>query len=581
MTTDHEIEEALQRLKCTTTPAQDKRILADALATVVEKSETGTTNESPMHSPNRQAVPHPEFEGRTLPKRTRNTRRLIASAVVATVVLIGVLLWFGRPSDTWADVVEAVRAKPWIYASAKTPDGKKLEWWMSLSREVSASRDGQDISFEDHRLRIKYQYDPKKKVLYRMADSSGSAQSGFLAFGKLFKQLFRGDQSLKIPVMGIEMASVKQKRRTVKDAGRRWVEYELTLRTPEDKQTSRMVFRVDPVTRLPHSLTVTAPGMKPPTMRFLFRYLEDGPVDVYALGVPREAKLVDLVPAVDVARVIDGIKASAERFDSYFAINVMTDAGKPWHQGTPFLVWRKGNRTRYEVGIAEPTTKPLAPPPLNADKRAWWKERCKQLWYIPIEVYDGSTFYWINERPAGADAAFKSNPIVWKQEWYHPKPKWSSRPETRSSYATTSPMVFAYPRNATMVGRPDTDVQLDASPTEGPSNTVLLSFRTRSGNLKTVSREERFWVNPARSYITVRSELNFNEKHGSTQSIVIVEDAVESPAGFWYPTLIRHIEITKNNGKTNSIESLTRHFLDFNVELPDDLFKPVDRVAGK
>ena len=80
MTTDHEIEEALQRLKCTTTPAQDKRILADALATVVEKSETGTTNESPMHSPNRQAVPHPEFEGRTLPKRTRNTRRLIASA---------------------------------------------------------------------------------------------------------------------------------------------------------------------------------------------------------------------------------------------------------------------------------------------------------------------------------------------------------------------------------------------------------------------------------------------------------------------------------------------------------------------
>ena len=63
MTTDHEIEEALQRLKCTTTPAQDKRILADALATVAAKSETGTTKEARMHRPNQQAVPNPEFEG--------------------------------------------------------------------------------------------------------------------------------------------------------------------------------------------------------------------------------------------------------------------------------------------------------------------------------------------------------------------------------------------------------------------------------------------------------------------------------------------------------------------------------------
>jgi hypothetical protein len=570
MTTDHEIEEALQRLKWTTTPAQDKRILADALATLVAKSEPGTTKESPRHSPNQQAVLHPEFEGRTLPKRTRNTRRLIASAVVATVILIGALLWSGRPSDTWADVVEAVRAKPWIYASAQTPDGKKLESWMSLSREVSASRNDQDISYADHRLRVRYRYDPKKKLLYRTADSSGSARTGFLAIGKLFKQLFRGEQSLKVP----EMLTVEQKRRTVEEAGRRWVEYELTVRAPEEKQTSRAVFRVDPVTRLPHSLTVTALDTKPPEMRFLFSYLEDGPIDVYALGVPREAKLVDLVPALDVARVMDGIKASAERFDSYFAINVMTDAGKPWHQGTPFLVWRKGNRTRYEVGIAEPTTKPRTPPPLNADKRAWWKQRCKQLWFLPVEVHDGSTYYWINERPAGSDAAFRINPVVWKQKSYHPKAKWNSRQKTRSSCVTTSPLLFAYPQSATVPGRPDTDVQLNASPTEGPPNTVLLSFRTRSV-------ERRFWVDPARSYITVRSELNSNQDHGSTQYIVVTQDADESPAGFWYPTLVRHIEITKNDGKTNSIERITRHFLDFNIELPDDLFKPVDRAAGK
>ena len=66
--------------------------------------------------------------------------------------------------------------------------------------------------------------------------------------------------------------------------------------------------------------------MKPPTMQFIFSYPEKGPVDVYALGVPRDAKLVDLVPPADLARVIDGIKASAERFGPYFTINVITDA---------------------------------------------------------------------------------------------------------------------------------------------------------------------------------------------------------------------------------------------------------------
>ena len=202
---------------------------------------------------------------------------------------------------------------------------------------------------------------------------------------------------------------MKQKRRTLKDAGRQWVEYDLTLRSLQEEQTARMLFRVDPATRLPSSVTVTSPGMKPPTMQFIFSYPEKGPVDVYALGVPRDAKLVDLVPPADLARVIDGIKASAERFGPYFTINVITDAGQPWYQGTPFLVWRKGNRHRFDVGIAEPTAIPPDPPPLNADKTAWWKERCKRLWYVPGEVCDGDTFFWHENRPAGFAPASPSH----------------------------------------------------------------------------------------------------------------------------------------------------------------------------
>ena len=56
-------------------------------------------------------------------------------------------------------------------------------------------------------------------------------------------------------------------------------------------------------------------------MRFVLDYPEEGPADIYALGVPRSAKIVDRVPKPDLARVIDGVKTSRQRFaDSYYAI---------------------------------------------------------------------------------------------------------------------------------------------------------------------------------------------------------------------------------------------------------------------
>ena len=53
-------------------------------------------------------------------------------------------------------------------------------------------------------------------------------------------------------------------------------------------------------------------------------YPETGPIDIYDLGVPRDAKLVDRVPADDIRRVISEIKSSAERFEEHLALNVMS-----------------------------------------------------------------------------------------------------------------------------------------------------------------------------------------------------------------------------------------------------------------
>ena len=57
----------------------------------------------------------------------------------------------------------------------------------------------------------------------------------------------------------------------------------------------------------------------------------------------------------------------------------------------------------------------------------------------------------------------------------------------------------------------------------------------------------------------------------------VVEKADRSPQGIWYPTLMRHISVIERNGEKKTIETITRHYLDFDVKFTDDLFKPVER----
>ena len=117
----------------------------------------------------------------------------------------------------------------------------------------------------------------------------------------------------------------------------------------------------------------------------------------------------------------------------------------------------------------------------------------------------------------------------------------------------------------------------------GPVDTILLTIETSSGDPNVVSREQRFWIDPSRSYLTVRSERRFSgaKNAGSTQLIVVVEKADKSPQGIWYPTLVQHILITEKNGKTTEVRHTTRPFLDFDTEFPDSLFKPVDRPTAE
>ena len=226
-------------------------------------------------------------------------QKAVLGVVAAVCLALG--FWFSRPSDLWADVVNAVQAKPWIHGTLRSakPDESR-EFWISTTRAVGGSRSAEQISYFDGRLRITHQYEPQKKVLYRLPSSSADVGQGQQLL-EIFQGLFRGDAELKAQLSGLILKD--QKRTQTEKDGRRWDEYELVFQIPSGPDgDARMTFVVDTQTRLPHSMTWTSDAGE--AGEFIFDYPENGPADIYALGVPKDAKLIDRVPTGDIAQFL-------------------------------------------------------------------------------------------------------------------------------------------------------------------------------------------------------------------------------------------------------------------------------------
>lgn len=72
--------------------------------------------------------------------RARWPRRAwFAGAGGAAVVLIAMLFWMQPSTTAWSQVVQTVRAMPWIHAKAVAGDGKSQESWASFSRTSAPS----------------------------------------------------------------------------------------------------------------------------------------------------------------------------------------------------------------------------------------------------------------------------------------------------------------------------------------------------------------------------------------------------------------------------------------------------------
>jgi len=481
-------------------------------------------------------------------------RLLVGSGMAAAALAAGMLaLVLFRPANAWAQVALALQGRPWVHTRTLGPDGKVYgEAWFSPKSGVSAVRHGPDVEYHDDALRTLIKFVPAEGVIYRLPDSP-ERMSQDLTF---YQQLLDPKGPTKSPIPGMDV--VAQSRRDVVEGGRAWVEIELTLRVIAGNREQRMRFRVDPATKLPHSLVFQS--LEGPEGTTLFDYPNQGPSDIYDLGAPRAAKIVDRMPADDLDRVLTGLKAGRVRFDDYRAI-------MNWGDGKNVKrVWRKGRKWRVETLIPGPRKWPAVPRDASS---TWWKEHECDYMFILGSICDGEKIYYYDAERNIFAPDIKEPPPVKLSMTQAINPS----DDPFMPWPHLFPEHFAHPS----VWQPtqDREFLLDANPTDGPPGTVRLRVRDTRSSEPGRPDLYKLWIRPAENYVVARSETSVLEPGGANPSKVayvesmVMEGLVRSPSGYWYPTRVRRKTSNFNT------EQVRKYHLNFEVPMPDEMFRPL------
>jgi len=503
--------------------------------------------------------------------------------IVLTAVAGLVIALFLRSPASLADVTIAVFAKPWIHVEI-TGLGGLAEAWYSPSKGITASRSSDSIQYIDHQVLIEYSYRPREQTLYRLPDSQRNPSREIESLATVvtvLSQQEKGSRELlqHLPFFGHEREQVKmldQKVEQVTENGHTWLDVRVVFSDPKSTRPVRMLFRADPATKLLSRCRLEAEVQgKPVGWEMRFSYPEIGPADVYALGVPRSARLVDRVPAGDVKRILQTIQAGRIRMDDYRAVFVQHGDNSPEWRQFPEILYRRGDRFRRDTVRIGSTLPPVTPPASGEDSGKWWEKRVKQFRFDPGYVMRGARNYSPQFKEV-IDADGNTRVEIVSVRTF----------ETNLPPAETYPMDYALRpefacRPPLGIGAFDVEPSIQLHPADGPAGCILLSAKHTSTrgriNAKGIGSPDgwRYWLDPQRDDIVMRTAMVVRDANGSERIIhdQIVEETARSPQGVWYATKVR-LKDAGHERKGKSPDHIYHIYVDFGADLPDSLFDP-------
>jgi len=250
------------------------------------------------------------------------TKRRVVKFVAAATIIIGVLWlsnYFAGPLDgstlALAKTLEKMKQSSWVYSisETKSPQGQRVRHlWKSFAPHIDATKE-QDgtIRYVDYSRKVMYLYNPNSNTI----TVSFTTDNYMLPGPKPFETISEIIESArdrkgkvtrrKTKIDGIEVESIS-------------IVYN---DNPQDEST--VLFR-DIKRNLLTRMEVKAvrPGTdKKFTIMTTFEYPEHGPNDIYALGVPKDAAIVDIRPEGPANALVELIQNKFEEgFGDHIAV---------------------------------------------------------------------------------------------------------------------------------------------------------------------------------------------------------------------------------------------------------------------
>ena len=299
-----EIEQTIQSLRACPGTEADERILADATAALAQATDE-----------NSQRATRP----RRMDMIRRHMKGFIAAAAAAAVVLVGMFLWMtggGKPPmSAYAELAQAVantKAAEWVHY-VQEYDGNKVEMWFSFQPFRQALKDEEHVLYIDGATSKTYYYSSVTKTIsvdpipgdeglaemMKLKDFFSMEMAGVEMTEKEGGKVTKSSETLRGPVL-CDVYTVSSDK-----GGQPWRVY-------VDAEAQR-IMRMEPVA---DPNVMPSHDFKPVD----YDYPANGPTDIYALGVPKDAKVAE--GTLESAKTLQTrIEMARNAFaPSYFAI---------------------------------------------------------------------------------------------------------------------------------------------------------------------------------------------------------------------------------------------------------------------
>ncbi len=429
--------------------------------------------------------------------------------VAAILVAATISLW---PADAWAQVVQAVKKQAWVRFRMHSPEDPKpdqppvVELWLSSTKQVAAARHPGGMVFLDFEQQTTQRYDDKERTVY-LTDSNGFEAEEIASLVAVLES-FISQKELRHP----ETARAKllsQSRQDVKEGVTTWTDFTFNYQDPRRTPPQyHRIFRVPAGGALPVRMTESWTHDGRTISRVMeMDYPNSGPADLYALNVPRDAKVVNAVSSQDLKSLLKAYALQqAAGFDAYSAVafrSVVKNPNWKWineiykvqHDAAGYTSKICDLDPLMKLSMRVHSGEVTVPEGLN-ERLEWWKAQAPQLTFKPFE---GDTVIQV-----------------------------------------FVPDRVGYPS----LGLPDDTVRatFEPHPNRGPAGTVLVTIL----DSKTDQIRHCYWLAPERGYLCVRQEHHPASKYLAAIpenmnwiAASIVDSTEQSPTGRWYATQVR------------------------------------------